>query len=148
MAAVRKRVLVSESNDALRSMLATALFREELDIDTAADPDQTLERLLSCDYAVLVIAINEGTKEALNRYRQLRPEATTFVIAVTDGLASRIGPELIHARIEKPFEIGFIAQLIRDCARVVELPDDPLECPPAENPGTRRFDETGDFRAN
>jgi len=116
--------------------------------DTAVDQEQTLERLLGCDYAVLIIAIDDATKGTLTRYRQARPESTTFILGLSDGRAIPIGPQLIHARIEKPFEISFLAQLIRDCAAVVELPDDPLECPPAENPSTRKFDETGVNRTN
>lgn len=148
MIAVRKRVLVSESNDALRSILATALFRQNLDVDTANDVETTLERLSSCDYAVLLISLDGTAEEILSRHRSVRPESTTVVFGMSSGNGHLKNPELLHAIIEKPFEISSLAEMIRDAASVVELPDDALSCPPPENPSTRNFDDTGEFWTN
>ena len=148
MTAVRKRVLVSESNDALRSMLATALLHENLDVDTTSHAAATLERLTSCDYAILLICLDDHCEDVLQRYHDLRPGSTTFVIGLADGREVDLGPDLVHAKIEKPFEIGFIAQLVRDCAAVVQLPPDPLHCPPPENIQTGSFDDTGGYGTN
>ena len=51
------RVLIIESDDALRVMLFTILRHQPLGVDTAATADEAIERVRSCDYAVIVIDI-------------------------------------------------------------------------------------------
>lgn len=137
MTTFRKRVLVSESNHALRLILTTALQHEDLDVDCADGEIATLLKLGECDYAVLLIELTQSTASMLRTYRENRPQSTTFVVGLSAGESFDVHPEFLHAYIEKPVEIGFFARLIRDCAAVVESPAQPLECPAPENPSKR-----------
>jgi DNA-binding response OmpR family regulator len=131
------RVLIIENNDALRVMLFTILRHQPLDVDTAITADDAMDRVMTCDYALLLLDMNLPDDEGptfLRRFRSERPEATTFVIAVRDPKKDvEIDPSIVGAILNKPIEIDTLADVVRECAIVVPPPDDPLPCPPAES---------------
>src|SRR5205807_625982 len=92
------RVLIVESDDAMRVLLFTILRHQPLAVDTAINGESALEKLMSCDYALLLIDMDLPDDEArqfLRRFRRERPEATTFIIAVRDPRSEEvIDPEL------------------------------------------------------
>jgi DNA-binding response OmpR family regulator len=146
------RVLIVESDDALRVMLFTILRHQPLAVDTASSADDAFERVMGCDYALMLIDINLPHGEAiefLRRFRRERTEATTFVIAVRDPRSEEaIDPDLVNAVLNKPLELDTLAELVRECALVVPPPDDPLPCPPAESDVRAKFDRSGSFYSN
>jgi len=132
------RVLIIEDNDALRVMLFTILRHQPLAVDTAANLTDAIERIRSCDYALILIDMNLSSGDAetfLDVFRKERPEATTFVLAVRDPRKDvLIDPEIVSAVINKPIEIDTMAEVVRECALVVPPPEDPLPCTqPAES---------------
>ncbi|HUR81704.1 MAG TPA: hypothetical protein VM733_13125 [Thermoanaerobaculia bacterium] len=143
------RVLIVESNDVLRVMLFTILRHQPVSVDTAVSAEDALKRVTSCDYAlVLVDADMSDAVDFLTRFRDERPEATSFVIAVRDGRSDAfLDPEIVSAVLNKPLEIDTLAELVRECAVVVPPPEDPLNCPPAES-DVRMQMERGPYIAN
>ena len=131
------RVLIVENNDALRVMLFTILRHQPLAVDTAANADEAIDKVTTCDYALILIDIDLPDGDGprfLRRFRAERPEATTFVIAVRDPLQNEaIDAEIVSAILNKPIEIDTFADVVRECAIVVPPPDDPLPCQPAES---------------
>src|SRR5215212_3909587 len=115
------RVLIVESNDVLRVMLFTILRHQPVSVDTAVSAEEALKKVTSCDYAlVLVDADMSDAVEFLTRFRDERPEATSFVIAVRDGRTDTfLDPEIVSAVLNKPLEIDTLAELVRECAVVV-----------------------------
>jgi hypothetical protein len=88
-----------------------------------------------------------GTK-FVTTFREERPEATTFVMAVRDPKNTvYLDPELVSAVLNKPLEIDMVADLVRECAAVVPPPEDPLPCPAAESDVRARMDR-GPYIAN
>jgi DNA-binding response OmpR family regulator len=160
MKATDARVLIVESDDALRVMLFTMLRHQPLDVDTASTVEEAFDKVTTCDYALMVIdldmtdnrADNRGENQAvmfLRRFRLERPEATTFILAVRDPRSDvAIDPSLADAVMNKPLEIDTLAEMTRECARVVLPPDDPLPCPPAESDIRAKFDRSGSFYSN
>jgi DNA-binding response OmpR family regulator len=146
------RVLIVESDDALRVMLFTVLRHQPLAVDTAVNGEQAFEKVMSCDYALLLIDTDLPDDEAcqfLRRFRRERPEATTFVIAVRDPRSGDpIDPDLADAVLNKPLEIDTLAEVVRECACVVPPPDNPLPCPPSESEVRTKFDRSGSFYSN
>src|SRR6185369_9514677 len=130
------RVLIIESNDALRVMLFTILRHQPLGVDATASAEEALERVSQCDYALIVIDMDLPDGEAeqfLAEFRATRPEATTFVLAVRDPKGeSIVDPRQVAAVLNKPLEIDTLAEVVRECAIVVPQPENPLPCPPAE----------------
>ena len=131
------RVLVVESNDALRVLLFTILRHQPLGVDTAASASDALERVSTCDYALVVVDMDmpyDAGQEFVAAFREQRPGVNTFILAVRDPNADAfLDPALVNAVLNKPIEIDTLADLVRECAQVVPPPEDPLPCPPTES---------------
>lgn len=150
MSATEARVLIIEDNDALRAMLFTILRHQPLGVDTAVGLEDALEKTRKCDYALILIDMSlaggDGTA-FLTRFREERPEGTSFILAVRDPNNTDlvIDPNLVSAIVNKPLEIDTLADVVRECALVVPPPEDPLPCPPAESEFRSHFDDSGAF---
>ena len=119
-------------------MLFTILRHQPVGVDTAVTTSGALQKVTKCDYALTIVDIdcaNDAGITFLTRFREERPEATTFILAVRDPKNDAyLDPDLISAVLNKPLEIDTLAELVRECAQVVPAPDDPLPCPtPAES---------------
>src|ERR1051325_6207781 len=149
MSASKTRALILEDNDALRVMLFTILRHQPLGVDTAQSPEEALERVRTCDYALIIIDMDlaaGGSHIFLDTFHEERPESTTFILAVRDpARETLIEPELVNAVMNKQIEIDTLADVVRECALVVPPPPDPLPCPPAESEGMPRFDADGSW---
>jgi DNA-binding response OmpR family regulator len=145
------RVLIVESNEALRVLLFTILRHQPLAVDTAVNAEDALEKATTCDYALIVVDVdlpnNEGV-QFISSFREQRPEATSFIIAVRDPKNEAfLDPALVSAVLNKPLEIDTLAEVVRECAYVVPLPPDPLPCPQSESEVRSRL-ERGPYVAN
>jgi DNA-binding NtrC family response regulator len=141
------RVLIIEDNDALRVMLFTVLRHQPLAVDTAASLADATAKVRTCDYALILIDMDLASGDAekfLATFREERPQATTFVIAVRDPRKDVfIDPQIVAAVLNKPLEIDTMAEVVRECAQVVLPPEDPLTCPPAESDVRTQLDRGG-----
>lgn len=131
------RVLVVENNDALRVLLFTILRHQPLAVDTASNAEEAMEKVAICDYALIIVDADMPADEGLTfvtSFREQRPEATTFVLAIRDPNGEAVlDPALVNAVMHKPIELDTLAELVRECAMVVPPPEDPLPCAPAES---------------
>jgi two-component system, NtrC family, response regulator PilR len=145
------RVLIVESNEVLRAMLFTILRHQPVAVDTAATVASALERVAQCDYALIVVDMDmpdDGGSKFVTQFREQRPEATSFVLAVRDPRNDEfLDPGHVSAVLNKPIEIDMLSELVRECAHVVEPPDEPLPCSPAESEIRLRL-EKGSHLAN
>ncbi len=141
------RVLIIESDDVLRAMIFTVLRHQPLAVDTATGADEAMEKVQTCDYALILIDMDLPDGDAplfLRSFRAERPEATTFVIAVRDpAKEATIDSNIVSAILNKPIEIDTLADVVRECAQVVPPPEDPLPCPPAESEIRGEMDRGG-----
>lgn len=146
------RVLVVESNDALRAMIFTILRHQPVGVDTAVSADEALEKVMQCDYALAVVDVDMPGAEGehfVTRFADQRPEATTFILAVRDPKNDTyLDPDIVSAVLNKPLEIDMLAELVRECAHVVPLPEDPLPCPTPAESDIRAQMERGPYIAN
>jgi DNA-binding NtrC family response regulator len=131
------RVLIVEPNDALRVLLFTILRHQPLHVDTAVSTDEALEKVMSCDYALIIVDMDmpdEAGPQFVAAFRDERPQATTFILAVRDPNADTwLDATRVNALLNKPLEIDTLAELVRECAMVIPPPEDPLHCPPSES---------------
>ena len=145
------RVLIVESNEALRVLLFTILRHQPLAVDTAVNAAEALEKTSACDYALIVVDMDLPDEEALRFLRELRerrPDGTSFVLAVRDPKGDAfVDPELVSAIVNKPLEIDTLAEVVRECAYVVPPPEDPLPCPQSDSDVRTRL-ERGPYIAN
>lgn len=149
MSSSEPRVLIVENNDALRAMLFTILRHQPVQVDTSVSAAVALQKVLTCDYALIVLDMDmSDAGEFLIRFREERPEANSFILAVRDARNDEfLDPEIVSAVLNKPLEIDTMAELVRECALVVPPPEDPLPCPPAETDIRTRM-ERGPYIAN
>ena len=143
------RVLIVESNDALRAMIFTILRHQPIGVDTAASAEEAWQKVMTCDYALIVLDMDvPDASPFLSRFRDERPEATSFVLAVRDSRNEEfLDPDIVSAVLSKPLEIDTLAELVRECALVVPPPEDPLPCAPAESDIRARL-ERGPYITN
>jgi DNA-binding NtrC family response regulator len=146
------RVLIIEDHDALRVMLFTILRHQPLGVDTAATVEDALEKVATCDYALILIDLglpNSGGARFLQQFHELRPEATTFIIAVRDPNQEAINePGIVSAILNKPLEVDTLGEVVRECALVVPPPDDPLPCPSPAESDMRTMLDRGSYAQN
>jgi DNA-binding response OmpR family regulator len=145
------RVLIVESNEALRVLLFTILRHQPLAVDTASSAMEALEKTGTCDYALIVVDMDLPDDEGVNfvrLFRERRPEGTSFILAVRDPKSDKfLDPELVSAVLNKPLEIDTLAEVVRECAYVVPPPEEPLPCPQSES-DLRSGMERGPYLAN
>jgi DNA-binding response OmpR family regulator len=145
------RVMIVESNEALRVLLFTILRHQPLIVDTSKNADAALEKVSTCDYALIIVDVDLPDEEGvrfIRAFRELRPESTTFIMAVRDPKNDVfLDPSLVSAVLNKPLEIDTMAEVVRECAYVVPPPEDPLPCPPSESEVRSRM-ERGPYIAN
>ena len=129
------RVLIVESNDALRVMLFAILRHQPIGVDTASTDAEALQKVTTCDYALIILDMDvKGAESFLTQFHQERPQSTSFVVAVRDTRSDAyLDPDIVSAVLSKPLEIDTLAEVVRECALVVQPPEDPLNCPPAES---------------
>lgn len=145
------RVLIVEDNDVLRAMLFTILRHQPIGVDTAATGEEAFRKVLQCDYALIVVDADMAYNAAerfVSRFREERPEVTTFILVVRDPKNElHLSSDLFSAVLNKPLEIDMLAEVVRETAAVVPLPEDPLPCPPAESDIRSKL-ERGPWLAN
>lgn len=145
------RVLIFNNNDALRVLLFTILRRQPLAVDTALSANEALQKVSTCDYALIIVDADMPDDEAnrfIINFREQRPEATSFIMAVRDpNNEVFLDPSLVNAIINKPVEIDTIAEVVRECAQVIPPPEEPLQCPPSESEIRSRM-ERGWYQTN
>lgn len=140
------RVLIVESNDILRTMLFTILRHQPVAVDTAATTDDALQKVAQCDYALILVDIDMPDSEGerfIAMFREQRPGATSFIIAVRDPRNDAyLDAELVSAILNKPLEVDLLGELVRECSLVVPAPEDPLPCPASESEIRSRMERT------
>ena len=145
------RVLIIEDNDALRVVLFTVLRHQPLGVDTALSAEEAIQKVQTCDYALILLDMDLPDEESvrfLHRFHQLKPEATTFILAVRNPRFDQIlEPGIVNAVVNKPLEIDTLVDVVRECALVVPPPENPLPCGPPES-DVRTSIEREDFLPN
>lgn len=147
------RVLIIEDDDVLRVMLFTILRHQTLAVDTASSVQAAIEKASTCDYALILIDMNlagESADEFLRWFREERSsEVPSFIIAVRDpNYEAGIDSSVVKAVLTKPLEITTLAEVVRECAAVVQLPAREEDiCPPAES-DVRSALERGSYMPN
>jgi DNA-binding response OmpR family regulator len=147
------RVLIVENQDMLRVVLFTVLRHQPLEVDTATNGAEALERVLTCDYALILLDLNLPDGESvqfLRDFREARPDAPSFVLAVRDpGREIDLGDSKVNAILNKPLEIDTLAEIVRECALVVPPPPEPAHhCPPAESEIKHQTEHGGSMLTN
>jgi CheY-like chemotaxis protein len=116
-------VLIVDDDDALRSLMDTALTRAGLTCDTAADGVYALEHLGATRYAIVLLDLMMPRLDGAGVLHELRslpvPEAerpiVMMITASTDREALVPLGDLVQVVIRKPVDLPNLTDLVRDC---------------------------------
>ena len=128
-------VLVVEDDNAIRTLIVSALKREPLVVHTAGDGLAALECVRVNDYAVILLDLmmpRLNGYEFLESLESVRGDVQPVIIVMTAfdaGGLRKLPPGLVHAVLHKPFDVDRVVDLVRDSAalwrdeRAPQLPD-------------------------
>ena len=118
----KKKVLVVDDDDAIRTMVERVLKREQYEVEIARDGYEAIEKLNRTDYATVLLDLmmprvdGHGVLRYLEESREVpRP----FVIVMTANLQSATktaSARPVFRILPKPFDIRQLVEHVRDCA--------------------------------
>lgn len=119
--ALRKQcpVLVTEDDPALRKLLATALRRRRIEVETAANGDEAIRLLSDHDWLVLVLDLMMPVVSGfdvvawLADHPERKPKMCLVVSAMDRDVLQQLDPTVVNAIIFKPFDVAFLAAYVK-----------------------------------
>ena len=117
----RKRALVVDDDDPIRTMLAKVVERQDLDVDTARDGVEAIERIDDDGYSVIVLDLMMPRVDGFGVLKHMEanhPEklaCTIIASAVPESEILRNFRTPVYRIHAKPFDMGRLLEDIRAC---------------------------------
>jgi DNA-binding response OmpR family regulator len=118
----RKRALVVDDDDPIRTMLANVVERQDLTVDTARDGAEAIERIDDDGYSVIVLDLmmprvdGYGVLRHLEEHHPDKLRCTIIASAVPESEVLKKFPAAVYRIHSKPFDMGRLISDIRACA--------------------------------
>jgi len=132
-----RRVLVVDDDDAIRRMIFTILQRRGLQVDTAKNGEEALQKLEECTYAVLLLDLMMPLVsgwEVLERLETVEARSRPIVIVLTAGSEQRkFNPDFVIGSVRKPFDLELLNDMVTGCIAIIARRKQRTSCPPAES---------------
>jgi CheY-like chemotaxis protein len=118
---IKKRVLVVDDDDAIRTMVERVLRRERYDVESARDGFEAIEKLARNDYATVLLDLMMPRVDGHGVLRFLeteKAEAAPKVIVMTANLShapSAADAKPVFRILSKPFNISDLVTHVREC---------------------------------
>jgi DNA-binding response OmpR family regulator len=132
----RKRILVVDDDEAIRTLLFTVLRRRGYAVDVAKNGADAIEAMQRCRYAVALVDLMMPVKngwEVLD-WMGSRPKADRpFALVLTAGMSVReMNPDIVAGTIRKPFDVELLLDMVTACASVHDIVQRD-GCPPPQS---------------
>ena len=117
----RKRALVVDDDDPIRTMLANVVQRQNLDVDTARDGVEAIERLDDNGYSVIVLDMmmprvdGFGVLHHLEIHHPASLSRTIIASAVPESEIRKKFTLPVYRIHAKPFDMRQLIDDIREC---------------------------------
>ena len=117
------RVLVADDDPSIRQLLGTIVRREGLQVDLAADGAEAIALLAKHSYSVILLDLmmprvdGFGVVEHLRQNPPAHKPVVLVITAYADQKFKEVNPEVVAGVIRKPFEVGEVGNLVRQCVR-------------------------------
>jgi CheY-like chemotaxis protein len=121
MMAARKRVLVVDDDDPIRTMLAKVVERFDVDVDTARDGEEAIEAIDHDAYSAILLDLMMPRVDGFAVLRYLKEHnpamlrCTIVASAVPESEALRRVGVPIYRFHAKPFDISRLLEDVGDC---------------------------------
>lgn len=117
----RKRALVVDDDDPIRTMLAKVVARQDLDVDTARDGVEAIERIDGDGYSVIVLDLmmpridGFGVLQHMRTHHPEKLRCTIIASAVSESEILRKFDVPVYRIHAKPFDMSQLIADIREC---------------------------------
>lgn len=117
----RPRVLVADDDQAIRQLVCTIIRREGIEVDSAADGFEAIEKLKEREYAVILVDLmmprvdGFGVIAHLKAHPQSHKPVVLVISAYADQKFKEVDPDVVTGVIRKPFEVADLGGLVRLC---------------------------------
>ena len=117
-------MLVVDDEPAIRALVAKIVQRAGLQVETARDGGEAIERIDTGEYSVLVIDLMMPVVDGFGviDYVRARGGRKPAIIVITAGDSSsirRLDGSMVHSVIRKPFDIDVLGDLIIAAAQTM-----------------------------
>jgi CheY-like chemotaxis protein len=129
-----KRILIVDDDDAIRALLFTLFRRRGLDVDTACNGREAVDRCMRCDYALILLDLMMPLMngwEVLERLKELadRP-AHPLVIVLSAGVDPvNLDSRVVVGALRKPFDVPVLLDMVTACLSTIQPIRQPGSCP-------------------
>jgi CheY-like chemotaxis protein len=118
---VKKKILVVDDDDAIRTMVERVLRREQFEVESARDGFEAIEKLARNDYATILLDLMMPRVDGHGVLRFLekeRPAPSPWVIVMTaniQGAHETADAKPVFRVVPKPFDIRQLVSHVREC---------------------------------
>lgn len=118
----RKRALVVDDDDPIRTMLANVVGHQDLAVDTARDGVEAIERIDEDGYSVILLDLmmprvdGFGVLQHLETFHPEKLRCTIIASAVPESEIRKKFSLPVYRIHSKPFDMGQLIDDIRACA--------------------------------
>jgi CheY-like chemotaxis protein len=118
---VKKKILVVDDDDAIRTMVERVLRREQFDVESARDGFEAIEKLARNDYATVLLDLMMPRVDGHGVLRFLENERSApapWVIVMTanmQGAHATADAKPVFRVVPKPFDIRQLVSHVKEC---------------------------------
>jgi len=122
----KKKVLVVDDDDAIRSMVERVLRREHFDVESARDGFEAIEKLARNNYAAVLLDLMMPRVDGHGVLRFLeteRPAEKPWVIVMTanmQGANETAAAKPVFRVLPKPFDIRQLISHVKECGQLAD----------------------------
>ena len=119
----KKRALVVDDDDPIRTMLAKVVERQDLEVDTARDGVEAIARIDEDGYNVIVLDMmmpridGYGVLQHMQAHHPEKLRCTIIASAVPESEILKKFDMPVYRIHAKPFDMARLIQDIRECTR-------------------------------
>lgn len=118
----KKKILVVDDDDAIRTMVERVLKREHFEVESARDGHEAIEKLNRGDYATVLLDLmmpridGHGVLRYLEQNRQALKPWVIVMTANHQGASETAAARPVFRVLSKPFDIRQLVTHVRECA--------------------------------
>jgi DNA-binding NtrC family response regulator len=114
------RVLIADGDTSLRQRVSAALLDADVFADTSANAPETLSRLVSDSYSVIIVdvALSGDVEQVVARVAAI-PEGTRPVVLLLGSpeAARSLDVEIVQIVLRKPVNLRQLVDIVKSCIR-------------------------------
>ncbi len=125
MRLTKRRVLVADDDDCVRTLCVTALRREGYHVESVSDGREALKRLDSADYHAVILDLgmpHVHGATVLSVITQTKPEMLRRIIVLTGAPEAVIEPiiGLVGGVLRKPAELEMLTRYVEQSGSIAD----------------------------